>query len=476
MSTKYLLFQKHSFSFFTKKETKHFVFSNFIEKKNASFSILEIYKNHLSLIIEKFIEKADLQKKDNIIILFDHPWVKIIPLTMPWFSNQKIKKIIPFEIQKKYWIDNVSLQQDFYILPDKKNQKKRIITYGIEKQLLNIISSLFMRKELNLYSIVPYIHWIEQKVYTNFILKKRKEKTSLVLSFHTTYAVCFFYDFLGLKAVYTLPINNQKVDKKFWIVVNSLLKRIFLLQSINTKIFIENKKIYTLLSAKNYPCFEIKNEIDYFSLRKQNKKLQTQKKELEFYKEKFYWDIKQIVANKKFLKKKFKKLEYVIKYSFFFRYFLYLRFFIFLTSIFIFLSIIFILGYQGKNQQRQKFFTEYQGYLKSYLLKSNLDQELVQEALERKNDEFKKIQKDQEKFYIKNYEVSKFLSQIIKLKPSIKELEITQIDITLPTAKIVFKGEKKRFKHLEPLFSKYFSIVSNSIVDNNTIVIQLKQK
>lgn len=481
MHTKYLLFQKNSFSFFTKKNVTHFLFSDFIEKEKKSFSTLHNYENQLPFIIDKFIAQSDLQETDNIILLFDYPWVKINSLTMPWFGKRKLKKTIPFEVIKKSWVDNAVLQQDFYSFAEKK-KTKRVISYDIEKKFINIISALFQKRKLNLYSIEPYIHWLEQNIYNDFIAKNKQKEPSLVLHSNSNYAICFFYDAFGLRNIYTLPIIKQKIDEDFWITFRSLLQRIELLQNITTKIFIKNNKKYIPLDLNHCPFFSVENKINYAILAEQNNVLQVQKQRLEFYKEQFHWSFEQFVANKNFFKKKTKKLESFVKYSYFYRNFSSIRFFIFIIGIFFSLNVIFALNYKEKKVQYQNLSQDYQSYLKGYLLKDEfkqkgeLQQDLIAQSLQKKTIELKKIQKEQQKFFSKSYGVSHIFLQIAKLKKSAFNLKISEINIILPKIKIVFEGEKKDFEKAKLIFGKEFSILFTTDVTKNIFIMQLAQK
>ena len=180
MHTKYILVQKKFIYIFTKQETKIFILSDLIvlKKDDKLLDQFTIYQKYLTQIIQNFIKKAEFKEKDKIVLLFDHPWTKTTLLNTPWLSKKKLTRIIPFEIQKKYWRENIHLQHSFYLLKNKKTKKNRAIVYSMEKQILTVVAALFASKNLNLQSIEPYTHWLEQEAHQMLILAKKTNKFS----------------------------------------------------------------------------------------------------------------------------------------------------------------------------------------------------------------------------------------------------------------------------------------------------------
>ena len=478
MHTKYILVQKKFIYIFTKQETKIFILSDLIDlKKNDKLlDQFTIYQKYLTQIIQNFIIKAEFKEKDKIVLLFDHPWIKTTLLNTPWLSKKKLTKIIPFEIQKKYWRENIHLQHSFYLLKNKKTKKNRAIVYSMEKQILTVIAALFTSKNLNLQSIEPYTHWLEQEAHQMLILAKKQINSVLTVSLSASYANLFAYDNLGLCNIYTLPIKNSKVDQKFWNSFLSLANRIFLLKEKNFKIFLKKEKQYISLDiSKDLPNLFIKNiNHTHQELLQQNQALKLQKRYLNLYPSQFQWNFNNWQQSLNSLKQKLSYQQFLFQNSALLK----IRFYVLSIGIVFFLSALLTLEYKRIDQKNQNLTKKYHGYLNSYLLQETIIPNLIKRSLSEKIKEWKKLKEVQKNYLNKNYPISNLLLEIARVKRNISNFQITQLELQPQKIKFTAVGDNKIRSQMQKLFSQKFLFLSIKNVKNkqNVFVLEMQQK
>jgi hypothetical protein len=474
---KYILFQKDSLLFSTQKQTQQFSFEDFLEKnpkKDAAYK-LETYRKQLPLILEKFLDQGEFQPNDSITLLFDHPWLQVYFLTMPWITKRKLEKIIPFEIQKKMWLENNFLKQDFLLLPDKKKKIKRVIVYGVEKQLLSILAALFVKKKLNLQGVESYAHWLERSIYKE-IVQGKKQIARFILSFSNNYATGFLYDELGLKASYNLPIEKKQVSKSFWQSFALLLKRIDLTQNQKIDIFYQKNNQYILLDLNQPPVFPLDHFISYRSLEIQNENVQSQKQQLKIYKRQFHWNLNQWQANKNFFKELFYQGVFLTKNIKIFQALPRVRKFLLIAGVVVFTGALSALEYQESIKEKNELLRKYHSYLEGYLLQRDLEQELVEQKLLEQTREWKKLQVTQKKYLKKDYKVSKFLLQVNKLSKNVEEMQITELELSLPKFRLYIKGDGETLSKSKELFRKNFKLLGDKKLGSDVLFLNLEEK
>ena len=478
MHTKYILVQKKFIYIFTKQETKIFILSDLIvlKKDDKLLDQFTIYQKYLTQIIQNFIKKAEFKEKDKIVLLFDHPWTKTTLLNTPWLSKKKLTKIIPFEIQKKYWRENIHLQHSFYLLKNKKTKKNRAIVYSMEKQILTVVAALFASKNLNLQSIEPYTHWLEQEAHQMLILAKKKINSVLTIALSTSYANLFVYDNLGLCNIYTLPIKNNKVDQKFWNSFLSLVNRIFLLKEKNFKILLKKEKQYVSLDiSKDLPSLSIKNiSHTHQELLQQNQTLKLQNRYLNLYPSQFQWNFNNWQQSINFLKQKLSYQQFLFQNSALLK----IRFYVLSIGIVFFCSALLTLEYKRIDQKNQNLTKKYHGYLNSYLLQETITPNLIKRSLSEKIKEWKKLKEVQKNYLNKNYPISNLLLEIARVKRNINNFQITQLELQSQKIKFTAVGDNKIRSQIQKLFAQKFLFLSIKNVKNkqNAFVLEMQQK
>ena len=467
MENQYLLFRKDTIIFFTKKKKEVFFLSELIagSKPLNSVSQFDEYKKKFNFIFSKLLEKIVFQINKELVILFDYPWTKPVFLSIPLFSQRKIKKIIQFELQKKSWQDNFPIEQDFYTIANKEKKKKRVVAYSMEKQQIAVISSLLLKKKVALISIAPYTHLLEQGI-CNFI--KKRKKNILVMIFTDKHLNCYFYDKVGLKSFYPLVIKKI-IDKKFWNSFKILIQRISLFQGNNFDIFYKNKDKFILLNIKDkYPDIVLDN-LSYSQINKQYRVI---KKSLEFIPDKMKWNFSYWLSRFKFFKKKLA----LSRDSLFIRIFLRSQFIILFSITIFFIVNILNLRTQKLENQIDKKKKIYQKYLNVYQLNSNVALKDIDISLKEKIKEWQDLNIQQERFLPKNYTFSDILLFLARSKGKIVGLEIIRLELEENQSILEARAEENIFKEFKKSLLNYFVIVEEKYNSDSKFIITFTRK